>query len=58
MWFIDLVVGIFNLLGAVEDFRNHRPRRVFTRGFVLFCIFVVIFELLFLHNIYSNHPGN
>lgn len=46
-----LVFLIAVLAGA--DFTYEKPRRVFTRGFVMFCIAVAVFELLLLNNLYQ-----
>ncbi len=35
---------------------GQKPRRVFTRGFVVTCVFVAIIELFLLNHIYSGRP--
>ncbi|WP_194790215.1 hypothetical protein [Pseudomonas sp. UFMG81] len=49
-WFVLLLMLIFNIQ-QLPSFE--RPRRVFTRGFVMFCVFVVVFELLLLNHYYG-----
>lgn len=38
---------------SCADFTYEKPRRVFTRGFVMFCIAVAVIELLLLNNLYQ-----
>jgi hypothetical protein len=51
MDFLDVLGDLFNGLGNLPTYE--KPRRVFTRGFVAFCIFVAAFELIALNLYYS-----
>jgi hypothetical protein len=48
---IKIFFGILLLLCGF-DFNYEKPRRVFTAGFVRFCVVVAFVELLILHTIY------
>ncbi|BCJ05571.1 hypothetical protein PRtIB026_A46300 [Pseudomonas sp. RtIB026] len=50
-----LIVAIMVALNIQELPSFERPRRVFTRGFVMFCVLVVIMELMFLNQFFG-HP--
>jgi hypothetical protein len=45
----DLLSGLANLQPY------EKPRRVFTRGFVAFCVLVAVLELMTLNQIYNGH---
>ena len=55
---MDLLEFLSNLGSALDGFNTsgQKPRRVFTRGFVVTCVFVAIIELFILNQIYSGHP--
>lgn len=55
---MDLLEFFSNLLSALNSFQTsgQKPRRVFTRGFVVTCVFVAIIELFLLNHIYSGRP--
>lgn len=46
-----LTILLATLSGA--DFTYEKPRRVFTRGFVMFCVAVAVIEILVLNNLYQ-----
>ncbi|NER61021.1 hypothetical protein G3435_15695 [Pseudomonas sp. MAFF212428] len=54
MWLLEIV---FDLLAALGNYHspNWKPRRVFTRGFVAFCVFVAVFELFALNMMFGGH---
>ncbi|WP_313047684.1 hypothetical protein [Pseudomonas soli] len=56
-WPTCLLVGlIIALMGAlnIQDWPSlERPRRVFSRGFVMFCVLVVIMELILLNQFFG-----
>jgi hypothetical protein len=55
---MELLEFFSNLLSTPGSFETsgQKPRRVFTRGFVVLCVFVAIIELFILSHIYSGHP--
>lgn len=48
---LKLLLGVVLLL-CNFDFTYEKPRRVFTAGFVRFCVIVALMEVLILHQIY------
>jgi len=43
-----------NFCSALSSYQGYeKPRRVFTRGFVAFCVFVATFELIALNLYYA-----
>ncbi|MFT0867221.1 hypothetical protein [Pseudomonas sp. CAM1A] len=48
-----LIVVVMIALNIQEWPSFERPRRVFTRGFVMFCVLVVIMELMFLNQFFG-----
>ncbi len=52
---MDLLEFFANFLLALGSFETSgtKPRRVFTRGFVILCIIVAVVELIILNHIYS-----
>ena len=51
MEFLEL---LGNLCGGLSNFQPYqKPRRVFTRGFVAFCVMVVVLELMALNHFYG-----
>jgi len=50
-----LLEVLSDTLGAIGSFQSSgiRPRRVFTRGFVAFCVLVAVFELMALNHCYG-----
>lgn len=51
MDFLHLLGNLFNALSNYE--RYEKPRRVFSRGFVAFCVFVAVFEWVALSLYYA-----
>jgi len=51
MELFELLIKLF--FGIADLPQYQKPRRVFTRGFVMFCVMVAVFELLMLNHIYS-----
>ncbi|MFK3773557.1 hypothetical protein [Pseudomonas sp. NPDC089406] len=57
-WPRQLLMWLLILLALVFDFNlqdlpsSERPRRVFTRGFVVVCVVVVVIELILLNQFY------
>ncbi|UCP10268.1 MULTISPECIES: hypothetical protein [unclassified Pseudomonas] len=50
MWLLELL----SLLGDLGNIPHYeKPRRVFTRGFVAFCVLVAVFELIVLNQFYG-----
>lgn len=54
MGLIEFFSDILSALGSYEA--PGRPRRVFTRGFVAFCVMVAVLELMTLSHFYGQ-PG-
>ncbi|QXH49006.1 hypothetical protein KSS93_23335 [Pseudomonas xanthosomatis] len=58
-WPRQLLVWLLILLAVALNFNPQdlpsfeRPRRVFTRGFVMVCVVVVVIELILLNQLYS-----
>jgi hypothetical protein len=53
----DFIEALGNLLTGLANYQPYRkPRRVFTRKFVVFCVLVAVFELVAL-NMYYGSPG-
>lgn len=52
---MDLLELFANFLFALGNFETSgtKPRRVFTRGFVIVCVIVAVAELVILNHIYS-----
>jgi len=51
MWLLILLALVFDF--NLQDLpSNERPRRVFTRGFVVVCVVVVVIELILLNQFY------
>jgi len=50
-----LLEVLSDTLGAIGSFQSSgvRPRRVFTRGFVAFCVMVAVLELIALNQFYA-----
>lgn len=53
MGLIDFLSDLFDFLGNIQSYE--KPRRVFTRGFVAFCVLVAVLELMTLNHIYNGH---
>lgn len=52
MSLLELVSDVLAALGNYQS-PNWKPRRVFTRGFVGFCVFVAVFELFALYMMFG-----
>ncbi len=51
---MELLELIGNLLSGLSNYQSYeKPRRVFTRGFVAFCVMVVVLELMTLNHLYG-----
>ncbi len=51
---MDLIDFLGNLCSAFSNYQGfEKPRRVFTRRFVAFCVFVAVFELIALNLFYA-----
>ena len=47
---MDFLEFLGNLSSALSNYQGYeKPRRVFTRKFVAFCVFVAVFELIALN---------
>jgi hypothetical protein len=55
MWLLELLSGLLDALGDIQSYE--KPRRVFTRGFVAFCVMVAVFELIALNQFYGGARG-
>ncbi len=54
---MGLLDFLSDLLGGLANLQPYeKPRRVFTRGFVAFCVMVVVLELMTLSHFYGQ-PG-
>jgi len=54
---MELLEFIGNLFSSLSNYQPYeKPRRVFTRGFVAFCVMVVVLELMTLSHFYGQ-PG-
>lgn len=51
MALIEFFLGALSALSNYEPYQ--KPRRVFTRGFVLFCVMVAVVELVALSHFYG-----
>ncbi len=53
---MGLIEFLFDVL-CVFDYQSfyEKPRRVFTRGFVAFCVIVAVLELMMLNHFYGGH---
>jgi len=51
MGLLDFLSALLDGLGNIQPYE--RPRRVFTRRFVAFCVLVAVFELVALNEFYS-----
>lgn len=53
---MGLIEFVFDVL-SVFDYQPfyEKPRRVFTRGFVVFCVVVAVLELMTLNYFYGGH---
>lgn len=53
---MGLLDFLSDLLGDLANLQTYeKPRRVFTRGFVAFCVLVAVFELIVLNQFYGVH---
>lgn len=51
---MGLLDFLSNLLGGLANLQSYeKPRRVFTRGFVAFCVMVAVIELIALNQFYA-----
>ena len=53
MWLLEFISDLLGVLGNIQPYE--KPRRVFTRGFVAFCVMVAVLELMTLNHFYSGH---
>ncbi|TWD52541.1 hypothetical protein [Pseudomonas sp. SJZ131] len=51
MALIEFFLGALSALSIYEPYQ--KPRRVFTRGFVMFCVLVAVVELIALNHFYG-----
>jgi len=52
MGLLEFVSDLLTALGNYQS-PNWKPRRVFTRKFVAFCVFVAVFELFTLNMLFG-----
>lgn len=51
---MGLLDFLSDLLGGLAGLQPYeKPRRVFTRGFVAFCVMVAVLELIVLNHLYG-----
>lgn len=51
---MELLELFSKLIDARDNYEPYsKPRRVFTRGFIMLCVMVAVFELVLLNHIYS-----
>ena len=51
---MGLLEFLSDLLGGLANLQPYeKPRRVFTRGFVTFCVMVAVLELMTLNHFYG-----
>ncbi|WP_185066907.1 hypothetical protein [Pseudomonas frederiksbergensis] len=51
MGFLEVLSDLFDGFANLQAYE--KPRRVFTRGFVAFCVLVAVFELVALNQFYG-----
>jgi len=51
MGFLEALSDLFDGLANLQPYE--KPRRVFTRGFVAFCVMVAVLELIALNQYYG-----
>ncbi|SDZ62101.1 hypothetical protein [Pseudomonas sp. NFIX28] len=53
MGLLDFLSDLLSGLATIQPYE--KPRRVFTRGFIAFCVMVAVIELIALNQLYGAH---